>query len=188
MNNILLMHSRTMAFDGIYMLINPFLMDNARKSPFICFGQLGALNVFHHKESYFPNKYVFVFPLPSLIHLFCVCVCLFYVCFAPSPSWKLSRENSHQRIPGVRTLLISLGNYFKLHHSSSLKVLVFVSIYHFEIYFNIELNFKILIFVISISSENISKYHSSLTMILLSKSFGQSIKEGRGLQIFMVFY
>ena len=115
----------------------------------------GTLNVFPHKESYFPNEYVFVFPLPSLIHLFmclCVFVCFVFV-FAPSPSWRLSKENSHQRIPGVRTLLISLGNYFKLHHSSSLKVLVFVSIYHFETYFNIKLNFKILIFVISISSE-----------------------------------
>ena len=115
----------------------------------------GALNVFHHKESYFPNKYVFVFPFQVWYICLCVCVCLclLYVCFAPSPSWRLSRENSHQRIPGVRTLLISLGNYFKLHHSSSLKVLVFVSIYHFETYFNIKLNFKILIFVISISSE-----------------------------------
>ena len=107
---------------------------------------------------------------PSKFDTFVLCLCVFV--FAPSPSWRLSRENSHQRIPGVHTLLISLGNYFKLHHSSSLKVLVFVSIYHFETYFNIKLNFKILIFVISISSENISKYHSSLTMILLSKSFG----------------
>ena len=110
---------------------------------------------------------MFVFPFQVWNICLCVCVCLLYVCFATSPSWRLSRENSHQRIPGVRTLLISLGNYFKLHHSSSLKVLVFVSIYHFETYFNIKLNFKILIF------ENIFKYHSSLTMILLSKSSNQ---------------
>ena len=116
---------------------------------------------------------MFVFPFQVWYICLCVCVCLLYVCFSPSPSWRLSRENSHQRIPGVRTLLISLGNYFKLHHSSSLKVLVFVSIYHFETYFNIKLNFKILIFVISVHSENIFKYHSSLTMILLSKSSNQ---------------
>ena len=107
------------------------------------------------RKAIFPINMCLFFPskFDTFVYVFVCVLCLLYVCFAPSPSWRLSRENSHQRIPGVRTLLISLGNYFKLHHSSSLKVLVFVSIYHFETYFNIKLNFKILIFVISISSE-----------------------------------
>ena len=188
MNNILLMHSRTMAFNGIYMLINPFLMDNARKSPFICFGQLGALNVFPYKESYFPNKCVFVFPLPSLIHLF-MCLCVFVLClFFPLSKLETQQGELSPKDPRCPH---SFDITWKLFQTTSFVIFEsfsFVSIYHFETNFNIKLNFKILIFVISISSENISKYHSSLTMILLSKSFGQSIKEGRGLQIFMVFY
>ena len=137
---------------------------------------------------FFPHKYVFVFPLPSLIHLF-LCSCVFVLClFFPLSKLETQQGELSPKDPWCPH---SFDITWKLFQTTSFVIFEsfsFLSIYHFETYFNIKLNFKILIFVISVHSENIFKYHFSLTMILLSKSFGQSIKEGRGLLILMVFY